>query len=176
MWPGGWSKDDTLPPVPPPSPRAQRFHDFFQPLLHELQRTGFAHRSTLYYDFTGRFFRSRFDRDIGYAVSLWESGAWVSLHVHTWDSVDRNNRIFDTLEKDQTEIEEGIDAEWNWHKSERNYLFTVGVRKDGSIEDSPEKLEETRAWMLDLLPKLKEIFDPRLEKILNELPADATRK
>ena len=125
VWPGGWSKDDTLPPVPPPSPRAQRFHDFFQPLLHELQRTGFADRSTLYYDFTGRFFRSRFDRDIGYAVSLWESGAWVSLHVHTWDSVDRNNRIFDTLEKDRTEIEEGIDAEWNWHKSERNYDSVV---------------------------------------------------
>ena len=33
-------------------------------------------------------------------------------------------------------------------------------------------LEETRAWMIDILPKLKEIFDPRLEKILKELPAD----
>ena len=174
VWPGGWSKDDTLSPAPPPSPRAQQFHDFFRPLTQKMVLGGFADRSTLYYDFTGRYFRSRFDKDIGYAVSLWENGAWVFLHVHTWDSIERNNRIFDTLKKAQTGIEEGIDAEWKWHKSERSYFFTVGIRRDGTIDDPPEKLEETRAWMLDHLPKLKEIFDPRLEKILEKMPAEET--
>ena len=174
VWPGGWSKDDTLPPEPPPSPRAQQFHDFFRPLTQKMLYRRFADGSTLYYDFTGRYFRSRFDRDIGYAVSLWENGAWVFLHVHTWDSIERNNRIFDTLKKAQTEIEEGIDAEWKWHKSERNYFFTVGIRRDGTIDDPPEKLEEIRAWMLAHLPKFKKVFDPRLERILNEFPADVT--
>ena len=129
VWPGGWSKDDTLPPVPPPSPRAQRFHDFFQPLLHELQRTGFAHRATLYYDFTGRFFRSRFDRDIGYAVSLWENGAWVSLHVRTWDSVERNNRIFDQLHEFKEKIEASLGAKLEWHRFQAYTFFTVNLRK-----------------------------------------------
>ena len=176
VWPGGWSKDDTLPPVPPPTPRAQQFRDFFLPLIHEMLRTRFADRSTQYYGFTGRFFRSQFDKDIGYAVSLWESGAWVSLHVHTWDSVERNNRIFDTLIKSKAKIEEGIDAEWKWDKYERNYFFTVSLTRDGSIDDSPEKLEEIRAWMQRHLPKLKKIFDPRLEKLLEELPAEETGK
>jgi hypothetical protein len=53
-----------------------------------------------------------------------------------------------------------------WHRFEPNSFFTVSVRKDGSIDDPPEKLEETRAWMLNLLPKLKEVFDPRLDEIL----------
>ena len=35
--------------------------------------------------------------------------------------------------------------------------------------DPPEKLEETRAWMLNLLPKFKEVFDPRVENILRQL-------
>ncbi len=170
VWPGGWSKDDTLPPVPPPSPRRQQFDNFFQPLTREMLHRRFADGATQYYDFTGRFFRSRFDKDIGYAASFWESGAWVSLHVHTWDSIERNNRIFDTLKKAQTEIEEGIDAEWKWSRFERNYFFTVNLRRDGAIDDPPDKLDEIRAWMIDHLPKLKGTFDPRIEKILQEIP------
>ena len=42
----------------------------------------------------------------------------------------------------------------------------IGFSRPGSIDDSPDKLEETRAWMLDLLPKLKEVFEPRLESLL----------
>ena len=33
----------------------------------------------------------------------------------------------------------------------------------------PEKLEETRAWMLDMLPKFKEVFESRVESILTKL-------
>ena len=43
---------------------------------------------------------------------------------------------------------------------------TISIRRDGSINDSPDKLKETRDWMLDLLPKFKAVFDPRLKDIL----------
>ena len=46
---------------------------------------------------------------------------------------------------------------------------SINIRRNGSIDDPPEKLEETRAWMLDLLPRLKEVFDPRVQNILKEL-------
>ena len=45
---------------------------------------------------------------------------------------------------------------------------SISVRRDGSIDDPPEKLEETRVWMLGLLPKFKEIFDQRVAEILSE--------
>ena len=166
VWPGGWSKDDTLPPVPGMDPRVQQFHDFFQTLIAELIRDGFADKAGQYFNHTGRLFPSRLDSHIGYAVSFSQNSAWVSLHVRTWDSIERNNRIFDELQRAKPEIEESLDAEWVWHRFEPNSFFTVSVRKDGSIDDPPEKLEETRAWMLNLLPKLKEVFDPRLDEIL----------
>ena len=45
-------------------------------------------------------------------------------------------------------------------------------RRDGSIDDPPEKLEETRAWMIESLLKFKAVFEPRLEKILSEISGD----
>ena len=167
VYPGGWDREITLQSGEMPS-HIREHHDFFQPLTAELLRRGFAERSTQYFDFTGRFFPSWFDKDTGYAVSFWKNNAWVSLHVRTWDSIERNNRIFDELQKAKSDIEKSIDAEWEWHRFEPNSFFTVNIRKEGSIDDPPEKLEETKAWMLDLLPKFKEVFDQRVAHILSE--------
>ena len=165
VWPGGWNKEITLPSGEM-SPERWKYHDFFQPLIAQLIQEGFADKSVNYFGHTGRFFPSRLNQDIGYAVSFWYDGAWVSLHVRTWDSIERNNLIFDELQTARLEIEESLDAEWVWHRFEPNSFFTINIRRDGSIDDPPEKQEETRVWMLDLLPKLKEVFDPRLAEIL----------
>ena len=74
---------------------------------------------------------------------------------------------------DQAQIEGCLkadpDPEWHWNRHS-NYLFSsINLRKDGSIDDPSEDLEKTRAWMLDLPPKLKEVFNPHVESILNEL-------
>ena len=64
-----------------------------------------------------------------------------------------------------TELKTGMSLE----QTQRYTAFSsINVRRDGSIDDPPEKLEETRAWMLDMLPKLKEVFETRVEKILQD--------
>ena len=168
VYPGGWNKEATLKSGEMPATKRQ-YYDFFQPLITELLGDDFADKAVNYFDHTGRFFPSRFDEETGYAVSFWKNGAWVSLHVRTWDSVERNNRIFDELQKAKPEIEESLDAEWVWHRFGPNSFFTINIRRDGSIEDRPEKLEEIRAWVLDQLPKLKDVLDPHLERVLKEL-------
>ena len=169
VYPGGWNKDVTLPSGEMPLTK-RRHHEFFQPLVTKLLGKGFADKSVQYEFDNGRFFPSQFDKDTGYAVSFWKNGAWVSLHVRTWDSVERNNRIFDELVAKRDDVESSIDAgadsEWQWDRHDTLTFSTISIWKDGSIDDSPEKLEETRAWMLDLLPKLKEVFDPRLAEAL----------
>ena len=167
VYPGGWDKEITLPSGEM-TPTRRRHHEFFQPLVTKLLGEGFADKSVQYEFDNGRFFPSRFDKDTGYAVSFSKNGAWVSLHVRTWDSVERNNRIFDELQKAKPEIEESLDAEWVWHRFGPNSFFTISIRKDGSIDDPPGKLEEIRAWMLDQLPKLKDVLDPHLERVLKE--------
>ena len=171
VYPGGWDKEITLSLDPPPPPLAQKHHNFYQPLVGELLRARFAESAIQYYNYTGRFFRSGLHRDTGYAASLdWRNSAWVSLHIDAGDK-DLNKRIFDELHEDMDDIEASIDAsseqEWHWLRHDSDYFSSINIRMDGSIDDPPEKLEEIRAWMLDLLPKFKEVFDPRVSDILS---------
>ena len=80
-------------------------------------------------------------------------------------------QIFDTLEEDRAQIECNLDADWHWYRHSGSSFSSINVRRDASVNDSPDKLKETRAWMLDMLPKIKGIFEPRVEKILRDLSA-----
>lgn len=170
VYPGGWDKDISLPPEPPMPMPVKKHHDFYQPLIAELERIGFADGAVYHFDHTGRFFPSRLNRGVGYAVTLErKSGAWVTFHVQTEDN-KLTKRIFDELQAEREDIEARINAgpslEWHWLRHNRFTYSSINVRRDGSIDDPQERLEEIRAWMLDLLPKFKEVFDPRVEKIL----------
>ena len=176
VYPGGWNKGITLQSDPPPPPYIQQYHDFFQPLITELVRMGFADRHRQQFDHTGRFFPSRLNPGTGYAASM-EKGkdAWVTLHIQT-DGNELTKRIFDELLADRDEVESSIDAgpdpEWHWNRHDRFTFSSINVRRDGSISDSPEGQDRTRAWMIDLLVKFKETFDPRVAKILSGLSPD----
>ena len=178
IYPGGWDKDLSLPPDPPMPPHVQKHHDFFRPLIGELIRSGFADKAVQNFSHAGRLFPSRLNPDVGYAASLeGKNDAWVTLHIQT-DDKELTKRIFDELQADQERIEEeiksridaGPDPEWHWRRWDKHTFSSINIRRNGSIGGPPEKLEEIRAWMLDLLPKLKEVFDQRVEDILSRLP------
>ena len=177
VYPGGWNKEITLPSDPLPPPYIQKYHDFFQPLLTELIRMGFADSHRQQFDHTGRFFPSRLNRGIWYAVSL-DKGkdAWVTLHIQTDDN-ELTKRIFDKLLAERDDVESSIDAgadpEWHWYRHDRFIFSSANVRRGGSIDDSPKELDETRAWMLELLVKFKETSDPRVARILGGLPLES---
>ena len=177
VYPGGWDRDLTLPPGRPVPPYIQKHHDFFQPLIGELIRSDFADKAVQNFDHTDRFFPSRLNRGVGYAASLEGNDAWVTLHIRMEDK-QLTKRIFDELQAKQEDIENDFksridavpDPEWHWLRHDNRTFSSINIRRDGSIDDSPEKLGEIRAWMLNLLPKLKEVFDPRVENILSRLP------
>jgi hypothetical protein len=169
VWPGGWIKRDDQQTI---SPRAQQFQAFFQPLIVDLGRTGFAYSARQIFDSTGRGYPAGLHDGILYAASLeGTNDAWITLHISMKNN-QLTKQIFDTLEEDRTQIESSLDADWHWYRHSGSSFSSINVRSDGSIDDSPENLEEIRAWMLDMLPKLKGVFNPRLERILSELPAE----
>ena len=177
VYPGGWDRDLTLPPGRPVPPYIQKYHDFFQPLIGELIRSDFADKAVQNFNHTDRCFPSRINRGVGYAATLEGNDAWVTLHIRTEDK-QLTKRIFDELQAKQEDIENDFksridavpDPEWHWLRHDNRTFSSINIRRDGSIDDPPEKLEEIRAWMLDLLPKLKEVFDPRVANILSRSP------
>ncbi len=121
-------------------------------------------------------FASTLDEGINYGASLeWDADAWVSLYVGTAGD-ERTNLIFDALQKEKEQIEASFDAadsvEFQWMQDDGTNRSGVHMRTDCSIDDPPEKLEETRTWMIEFLLKFKAVFEPRLEKILSEIPGD----
>ena len=169
VYPGGWCKEATLQPGEM-DPDKLRYHEFFQPLVAKLLREGFAEEAVLDFNYTGRKFPSHLNPGIGYAACLDRDSAWVVLRIQM-EEKEFTKRIFDTLVDHREEIERSIDTgpapNWTWFRYDNYSFSSICIRRDGSIDDPPEKLEETSEWMLDLLPKLKEVFDPRLAEILD---------
>ncbi len=171
VFPGGWDKEITQPQGASTSPLNQKFQEFFQPLIRPLLQKRFSEKAIQYYGPSGRFFPSGLSQSTGYSVSFEGKGdAWVTFHIRT-EGRELTERIFEELKSDQKLIEASItppDQEWHWYRHDAYDFCTVNVRRDGSIYDPLEKLEEIRAWMVDMLLKFKEVFEPRLEKILRD--------
>ena len=165
--PGFWNKHITLASGGM-SQRHRRFHDFFQPLIGELIQSGFRDGPTQRFDYTGRYFRSPSNRGVRYAVSLeGNNDAWVTLHIEMGDK-KQTKHIFDTLLRQQEQIQECLAGEWHWNRHNGQNFSSINIRRDGSIDDCVGKLKETRAWMLRTLPKLREVFDQRVADILGK--------
>ncbi len=168
VYPGGWNKDVTLPSGEMPATK-RKYHEFFQPLVTKLIGEGFADKVFQHFDYTDRIFPSSLDPGIGYEVSFYKDWAWVTLSIRM-EEPERTKRIFDRLEVDREAIERSVEAgpapDWQWLRHDYYAFSSISVRRDGSIDDPPEKLEETRRWMLDQLPKLKDVLDPRLAEAL----------
>ena len=167
-FPNGWTKERLLESSGL-SPSSRQFRDFFQPLVDELRRTGFTDRTKAYARYYQRFPPSRF-KGIEYGACFYYRPDVASVYVSI-DTEDKefNKRVFDALKEREAEIQTGIDGKLEWRRNDAYRFSTIDIRRDGSMDDPQEKLEEIRAWMLEYLPKLKEVLDPHLERVLKEL-------
>lgn len=178
VYPGGWDKSIILPWPPPPRPEVQQHQDFFDPLIATLQgpRLLFADKTVNYFNYTGRFFPSRVDPAVGYAASFWPKNkidqAWVTFNICLEDKT-LTKQLYDALEAEKEQVQSSIGAvlesEWQWDRNDRFSFSSVSMYKAGSIDDPPDNIEATRQWMLDLLPKFKEVFEERVKRLLAEL-------
>ena len=171
--PDGWNKDITQPRGTV-DPRKQQFNVFFQPLVDRLLRDGFTDRAIKKFGSNDRQFASRLDAGIGYRASLeGNNDAWVTLHIQAEDK-ELTKRVFDELMKNKRTIEARIpDQEWDWRRKNQFTFSSISLRRDGSIDDPPEKLEKTRAWMLEMLPRLKDMFDQPAASMLKEMRSNS---
>ena len=173
VYPGGCDIESTLQ-CKQPDPIIQKYAGFFEPLINKLRENGFTKNSPeSIFDHTDRFYQSS-NQGIWYGVSLESKNeAWVTVHIRT-DKNKLTKYLYDELYKNKDQIESSVsechDLDWYWlkHDNKRDKFSSINVRKEASINDPEGKLEKTRTWMLDLLPKFKEVFDPRIAELLSD--------
>ena len=95
---------------------------------------------------------------------------WIAPDKADPDFLATKHRIFDGLEADKAAIQKELsDGELNWYRRGRNHYAEIRLVRPASINDPPEKLVETRAWIEDTKVKFKEVFKPRVGKIWEEI-------
>ena len=113
-------------------------------------------------------------RDCLLYTELGEHQAYVEL----WIAPDRakpdflatKHRIFGGLEVDKAAIQKEFPVgELVWYRQGNRHFAEVRLVRPASINDPPEKLGETRAWIEDTKVKFKEVFKPRVDKIWAEI-------
>ena len=105
---------------------------------------------------------------VNYHASF-EGGNVVWVYISAPE--ENKSRIFSKPRAERKAIESELklasDAKTEivWTTGARN----IGIWRYGSTYGSEEELKDIRKWMLEYLLKFKEVFNPRVEKIIDEL-------
>ena len=159
--PNEWKK--TIPTVE--SERGRRYREFFQKLIDSLRKRGFpkalvAQPSNYYYFSAGHADRVR------YGARLTGGGeAKVEIYIDSKDK-DWNKALFDKLMEHREDIESDLSESLvEWERQDDRRHSRISISRKGSIDDNPEKLEETRNWMIEKLPDFRRVFGPMLDEL-----------
>ena len=168
VFPNEWQKSKKQKTSTNLAPRQEKYRDYFQALIDELrEKRNFtkarAGQPQNWYTFSSGI------RGIGYGAQFAKGGK-VLAYVNIYQDV-RGNRLdlFDTLQKRNENIESNFGAPLEWNRAEEQQVSWLAVYRDGNIESSDSELEEIRKWHITNLLKLKEVFQPEIEQVLETL-------
>ncbi len=164
--------------VAPPTARQTAYQTFFTKLVEALHSAhpGFTRvRADSVSTATGKNFSTGVQ---GLTVGAWFSGGG-ELWVETWIAVgskEQNKIAFERLYNQREVIEDTVGGPLTWEKKEDRKGSRVSLRRPGSIDSSESELQGLSEWAVDLLPKFRDAFAPRIAALdLDALVADATR-
>ncbi len=82
---------------------------------------------------------------------------------------EKRIQIFDALENRKEEITKKFESNLEWQRNADKQETFIIVSRDGSIDASEDELKEIREWHITNLLKLKEVFQPEIERVLETL-------
>ena len=171
-FPNGWKKEAAarLAGKAAASPRAEKYRAFFQRLFDTLRE---VHRFTNAKKGQPQSFYN-FSIGYGWRVTLaarFAAEEWVTVEVYI-DSPDRgwNSRLYHVLLESKDEIEQSIGEElhWDYENSRKSCRIVMGAW--GKIDVEEDILSNIHDWMVENLLKFRDVFRPRLEVLVNQIP------
>ena len=148
------------------APDDNRYKRFFQTIVDELSRRDVFKYETVRSKKSWFEFNTNLD-GITYVVAFTtRSTARAELHVRCWKG--SNHQAYEDLLHRKREIENELSEPLKWEQRDRHYghWHLIALYKPGSIDSPEDELSELSTWMVEKLAKLKQVFDPYLDKIM----------
>ena len=166
--PNEWQKSKKQKSSTNPSSRGEKYRPYTQMLIDELKERHKFTRARAGQPYNWYTFSSGI-RGVGYGVQF-AKGNRVWTYVNIGQNI-RGNRLdlFDALEKQKGKIESDLGSPLEWNRAEEQQNSWIGISRDGNIGLSDDELEEIREWHIENLLKLKEVFQPEIETVLETL-------
>ena len=95
----------------------------------------------------------------------------VDLYISNMGT-ERSSAAFNSLHGGREAVEEELGMALEWERLPRT--FRVAAYRDGGIDSSEAVLEAHKRWAVDLLPRFRDAFQPRIAALdLDALAAEA---
>ena len=88
----------------------------------------------------------------------------AELYIDVGDK-DQNKAAFDALEEDRAAVEDEFGEALLWTRRDDIRASRIYVKRPGTIDASPDELEELRSWAVDRVFKLREALSPRVKTL-----------
>ena len=93
--------------------------------------------------------------------------AFTALGIYFTDR-EKNKSVFDALKERKSEINTKFDT-LIWRRADDISRCAIGLWREGNIESDAWALEALKSWHIQNLLKLKEVFTPEIQRVLDRL-------
>lgn len=168
VFPNEWQKFNKQQRINDLSPKHEKYRNFFKELIDELYEKHNFTKKGVNITENRRNFSSGF-AGIAYRVSF-AQGNKVRVDIRIYQGqCEKRIPIFDVMEKRKEEITQKFKSNLEWQRNADKQETFIITSRDGSIEVSEDELKEIREWQITNLLKLKEVFQPEIERALETL-------
>lgn len=154
-------------PVSGPSQKGEAYRAFFQSLIDNLRinHPSFTQAKVWqpqnWYSFASGF------SGISYSLFFAQGGRIrTEVYIDRGDA-DPNKAIFDALAGQKNELSDKFEEELEWERLNDRRASRIAVYRTGTIEDDRQRLADTMDWTVSRLLRLKEVFGPRLGRLIS---------
>jgi len=148
--------------------RMERYRAYFQGLIDDLREEHSFTSDLSAEPQSGYQFESGY-RSVYYSAVFTESeNVRVALYIRP--EKDWAKWAFDELIKTKDSLESELGENLVWERLDNRIYSQISVTRPGSIYDDPEMLEDINDWMIDLLLRFEQVFDPKLSELIKIQP------
>ena len=168
VFPNEWQKSQRQKASTNISPKLEKYREYFQRLFDELREThnftrARAAQAQNWYSFSSGM------QGIKYLAWFTQEGTVCAAVQIDLGDAGKNAKLFDALEKRGAEITSSFGGELKWDRLDAVRYSLIAVYRDGTIESPESELQEIRAWQIENLLKLKEVFTPEIRRALETI-------